>query len=163
MFCGLFSSAEYTPFGVFSGTYVSLVTFNCCGAGFCIALHVVLALNSQAISKQGLYFCCKVWAVLFFVEAVFKLFSDYFHWEQNETERTDGESAKAVTEQVFPSRYKSEPGSFVFRSSASCQHCCWDFSVAHGGKNNIDKKQCPELFLNIRQFSLKSTLIRIRA
>ena len=41
--------------------------------------------------------------------------------------RTDGESAKAVKEQVFLSRYKSEPGiveSSVSKSLAYCQYCC---------------------------------------
>ena len=60
--------------------------------------------------------------------------------------RTDGESAKAVREQMFLSRYKSEPGvmeSFVSKSSAYSQYCHSDFSVAHGGKNDIDKKHCP--------------------
>ena len=29
--------------------------------------------------KQGLYFCCKVSAFAIFLEAMLKLFSDYFH------------------------------------------------------------------------------------
>ena len=55
--------------------------------------------------------------------------------------RTDRESAKAVREQMFLSRYKSESGvveSSVSRSSGFYQHCS-DLSVAHGGKNDIDK------------------------
>ena len=60
--------------------------------------------------------------------------------------RTDRESAKAVKEQVFMSRYKSEPclvESSVSKFSA-CYHCwCSDFSVAHGSKNDINKKHCP--------------------
>ena len=53
--------------------------------------------------------------------------------------RTDGESAKAVRGQGFLLRYKSEPGiveSSVSKSSAYCQYCSSDFSVAHGSKNN---------------------------
>ena len=56
--------------------------------------------------------------------------------------RTDRESAKAVREQMFLSRYKTESGgveSSVSKSSAFYQHCCSDFSVAHSGKNDIDK------------------------
>ena len=33
-------------------------------------------------SKQGLYFCCKVWTLAVFLEAVETYISDYFHWEQ---------------------------------------------------------------------------------
>ena len=59
--------------------------------------------------------------------------------------RTDGESAEAVREQLLLLRYKSEPGlveSSVSTSSACYQYCCSDFSAAHGGKNNIDRKHC---------------------
>jgi len=54
---------------------------------------------------------------------------------------TDGESSKAVKEQVFLSRYKSEPGiveSSVSRSLAYCQYCYSGFSVAHSAKSDID-------------------------
>ena len=49
-------------------------------------------------------------------------------------------------EQVFLSRDKPEPGvmeSSVSKSSAYCQYRHSDFSVAHGAKNDIDKKHCP--------------------
>ena len=35
-------------------------------------------------SKRGLCFHCRVRAFALFLETVWKLFSDYFHWEQNE-------------------------------------------------------------------------------
>ena len=57
--------------------------------------------------------------------------------------RTDGERVKAVREQVFLWRYKSEPDvveSSVSRSSAYYQYCCLGFSVAYGDKNKVDKK-----------------------
>ena len=53
--------------------------------------------------------------------------------------RADGESAKAVREQVFLWRYKSESGiveSSVSKSSAYCQYCC---SVVHGSRSNNNK------------------------
>ena len=56
--------------------------------------------------------------------------------------RTDGERVKAVREQVFLWRYKSEPDiveSSVSRS-AYYQYCCLGFSVAYGDKNKVDKK-----------------------
>ena len=51
--------------------------------------YVLLLISTEfsSSSKRGLYFCCKVQAFAIFVEAVLKLFSDYFHWEQNETEK----------------------------------------------------------------------------
>ena len=60
--------------------------------------------------------------------------------------RTDGDSAKAVREQVFLSRCKSEHGvveSSVSKSFAYCQYRQLDLSVAHGSKNGINKKHCP--------------------
>ena len=61
---------------------------------------------------------------------------------------TVGQRAKAVREQVFLLRYKSEPSivdSSVSKSSADSQYCHSDFSAAHGCKNikaerNISKK-----------------------
>ena len=50
----LFFTPEYAQFQVFSNTCVSLTTSHCHSVGFCIALCVVSALNSQ-----GLYFHCK--------------------------------------------------------------------------------------------------------
>ena len=37
--------------------------------------------------------------------------------------------------------------SSVFKSSAYYQHCCSDFSLAHGDKNEIGKKTAPGLWL----------------
>ena len=50
---------------------------------------------------------------------------------------TDGESAKAVKEQVFLLRSKSEPG--IVESSVSRSLAYYSgFSVAHSGKSDID-------------------------
>ena len=53
--------------GFFHGTCVSLVTARCHSISFCIAL------------------CSPFFAI--FLDAMLKLFSDYFPWEQNETEK----------------------------------------------------------------------------
>ena len=56
---------------------------------------------------------------------------------------TDGERVKALREQVFLWRYKSEPDvveSSVSRPSAYCQYCRLGFSVACGDENEVDKK-----------------------
>ena len=53
--------------------------------------------------------------------------------------RTDGDSAKAVREELFMLRYESEPSrleSSVSRSSAYYQYCHSDLSVSLGGKND---------------------------
>ena len=58
----------------------------------------------------------------------------------------DGENAKTVREQVFLSKYRSEPGileSSICKSPAYYQYCHSDVSVANGGKSNNDKKHCP--------------------
>ena len=47
----LFSSPEYAQFWVFGGT--RLTTCHCCSVSFCVALSVVLALNSQAIQSKA--------------------------------------------------------------------------------------------------------------
>ena len=75
--------------------------------------------------------------------------------------RTDGDSAKAVREQVFLSRGKSEPGiveTSVSKSSTYYQYCHSDFSVAQGSKNEIDKKKstAPGLTKKIFFFFLNS-------
>ena len=51
---------------------------------FCIALCVVLALNSR-----GWYFCCKIWAFTFFFwwKLCLNYFQNYFHLEQNKMEK----------------------------------------------------------------------------
>ena len=90
-------------------------------------------------SMVGLYFCCKVWAFTIFLEACVEIiFLIIFTENKMKQKRTDGESAKAVREQVFLSRYKSEPGiveSSVSTSSAYCQYCCsFHRSVAENWK-----------------------------
>ena len=65
---------------------------------FAILLHIMCSCSISAnnfslsaeflgISKQGLYFHCKIWEFTLFLESVLTLCSDYFHWEQNFTEK----------------------------------------------------------------------------
>ena len=59
MFCSLFSSSEYAQFWVFSGMCVCLTTSRCHSVGFCIALCVVLALNSPPIPSKACIWAAK--------------------------------------------------------------------------------------------------------
>ena len=121
----LFSSPEYAP-------CVNLATSCCCSIRFCIALCVVLALNSWAVQSKACISAAKYDCSLFFWKLWWNDFQIIFTenkikqnwwrkcqssegtsvpveiqiWEKS----TDGESAKAVREQVFLSRYKSESG-----------------------------------------------------
>ena len=66
--------------------------------------------------------------------------------------RSDGDSAKAVREELFVLRYQSEPSrveSSVSTSSAYYQYCHSAFSVALGSKNDIDKKHLPMKILKL--------------
>ena len=45
--------------------------------------------------------------------------------------------------------------SSVFKSSAYYQHCCSDFSLAHGDKNDIGKKTAPGLWLKTENTVIK--------
>ena len=65
----LFSSPEYAQFGFFSGTCVRLVTSCCCRVGFCTVLCVVSGVCIYVAKYRRLPF---------FLEAMLKLFSDYF-------------------------------------------------------------------------------------
>ena len=49
----LLSRSEYAQFWGFGGTCVSLTTSCYCGVSFCIAVCVVLTLNSQTIQKEA--------------------------------------------------------------------------------------------------------------
>ena len=71
----LFSCLECAQFGVFGGTCISLTTSCCHSVGFCIVLCVV----QHWIIWQFKF------AIL--LEAMLKLFSGYFYWEQNEMEK----------------------------------------------------------------------------
>ena len=65
--------------------------------------------------------------------------------------RSDGESAKALREQGFLLRYKSESSiveSSVFKFSAYCWYCHSDFSVAMVAKTTLIKSAAPGLWLN---------------
>jgi len=82
----VFHSEIYTQFWVFCDACVSLATSHCPSICFYSALCVVLVLNSQLVQSRACMSFCKLQAFAIFLEAVFRLFSNYFCWEQNETE-----------------------------------------------------------------------------
>ena len=130
---------------VFSGACVIFATFQCHSVGFCIVLCVVLALNSLAVQSRACISVAKYEHSPFFWKPCQNCFQIIFTENEIRQKRTDGESAKAVREQVFLSRYKSEPGIVepsVSKSSAYW-YCCLDFWVAHGSKINVDEKYSP--------------------
>ena len=133
------------PRSGFSLTRVSLMTSRChCQFLYCGLRS--LSTEFSGNSKQGLYFHCKVQVFTIFLEAMLKLFSDYFCWEQNEMEKNWRRQCQSSEGKLFVLRYESEPSrveSSVSRSSAYYQYCHSDLSVALGGKNDIDKKHRP--------------------
>ena len=126
----LVSSLEYAQFWVFGGTCVSLVTFCSHSVSSCIALCVVVALNSQAIQREACISTAKYEPLPFFRKPCWNYFQIIFT-EKIKQKRTDEENAKAVKEQVFLWGYKSEPSivdSSVFKSSAYCQYCHYSYT-----------------------------------
>ena len=98
----LFSSPEYTQFWVLGGACVSIVSSGCH-----IALCVVSALHYWVIQREA---CISAaWVFVIFLEDMLKLFLYYFHWEQNEAGKKWWKKCQTLREQVFLSRYKSEP------------------------------------------------------
>ena len=125
MFCSLFSSPEYAQFWVFCDACVSLTTFRCCRVCFCFALHVVSALGSQATRSKACISAANYELLPFFLKQCCHCFQVIFTENKMKRKRSDGESAKAVREQVFLSRYESETcvvKSFVSKSYAYCQY-----------------------------------------
>ena len=63
MFCGLLVfQSGIASFRVLGATCVSLTTLHCSSIGFCIALRLCsVGAKFLGSSKQGLYFCCKVY------------------------------------------------------------------------------------------------------
>ena len=88
---------------------------HCHSVGFCLALGIVLALNScvSAAKYEHLAFFQKLCWNYFWI----------FTQNEMKRKRTDGESAKAVREQVFLSRYKSVPG--IVGDSKFSAYCQW--------------------------------------
>ena len=117
--------------------------------------HPIQVLMGSDLTSRSptLVFCFCFISILVFVESLlcpkllvlvgglsYIYFQIIFTEKKMKQKRTDRESAKAVKEQVFMSRYKSEPclvESSVSKSSACNHYCCSDFSVARGSKNNI--------------------------
>ena len=133
----LFSSPEYAQFWVFGGSCVSLTTSHCHGVSFCVVLCVVSAQNSGAIPCNGCISAAEYEHSSFFWKPCSNYFQSIFTENKMKRKRTDGESAEAVREQAFLSRYKSEPG--IVESSVSrpaccqyCHYCPW--SVAKNSK-----------------------------
>ena len=123
----LFSSLEYAQFWVLGGACKSLATTRCQYVSFCMALCVVLALNSLAIQSKACVFTAKCEHLPFFFKLCGNYFQIIFTENKMKQKRTDGESGKAVREQVFLLRYTCEPGmveSFVSKSLAYCEYCC---------------------------------------
>ena len=123
---------------VFSGTCVSLTSSRC---QFWFLYCVLCSRDTEFLSKseRGLYFHCNVQAFAIFLEANTEIiFTENIMTQK----RTDRESARAVREEMFLSRYKSEPGiveSSVSTSSAYCQNC-HPWSVAENLKySNFSK------------------------
>ena len=87
--------------GFFGGACVSLAISHCY-VSICIMLCVVLALNSPQI-KMRLVFPLQSTSVHFLGNCVEIIFTE----NKMKWKRSDGESAKAVREQVFLSRCKS--------------------------------------------------------
>ena len=83
-----------------------------------LSFCVVSALNSRAIQSEACISAAKYERSSFFSGSRAEI---SFTENKMKRKRTDGESVKAVKEQVFLSRYKSEPGiveSSVSKSSA---------------------------------------------
>ena len=130
VFCGFVCFPIQIMCPGFGGACVILATSHCHSVSFCIVLCVVLALNSQAIQSKACISVAKHEHSPFFWKVCQNCFQIIFTENEMRWKRTDGESAKAVREQVFLSRYKSEPGIVepsVSKSSAYYWYCCLDF------------------------------------
>ena len=113
---------------VFSGICVSLATSHCHSVSFCFALCVIPSLKWRAVESWACISAAKYEHLPFLGKPCWNYLQVNFTENKMKWKRTDGESAKAVREQVFLSRYKSEPGiveSSVSKSSAYWQYCCF--------------------------------------
>ena len=82
-------------------SFASLATSRCRSVGFCIELCVVSALNSRAIQSEACISAAKYERSSFFSGSRAEI---SFTENKMKRKRTDGESVKAVKEQVFLSR-----------------------------------------------------------
>ena len=118
----LFSNPKFAHFLVFISACASLTTSHCCSLGLCIALCVVLALNSWADQREACISVTKYDLPLHFLwKLCWNYFQTIFTENKLKWKRSDGRSTKAVREHVFLLKYKSEPvivESFVSKSSA---------------------------------------------
>ena len=89
----LFSSPEFAQFWFFSGTHVSIATSHCHSVCFCVALCVVLALNSWAMQDEACISTAKFAHLPFFLEAVLKLYFGFIltggEMKRNKNENTE--------------------------------------------------------------------------
>ena len=140
----LFSSPEYAQFWVFRGTCVSpwplAAIMSVSVLQFVLSWHW----NLRQL-KARLVFPLQSTSICHFygrdVEIIFRLF-----WLRTKWNGKELISAIAVKEQLLLLRYKSEPSivESVFSKSSACyQYYRSDFSVAHGSKNDIEKKYRP--------------------
>ena len=88
---------------------------HCHSVGFYLALGIVLALNSCVSAAK--------YEHLPFFQKLCRNYFQIFTQNKMKWKRTDGESAKAVREQVFLSRYKSVPG--IVGDSKFSAYCQW--------------------------------------
>ena len=158
IFCGLFSRLEYiiivikhylklfiyiyAQFWVFSDVCtVSLMTSQCHSVGFCIALCVVSTQNFRVVQSKACISAAK-YKHLSGVEAMLKWFSDHFHWEENEMEKTwwrKCQSSEGTSDPVKIQIWARHSGVSVSNSTAYCQYCCFcSWSVAKNWKHSME-------------------------
>ena len=102
-----------------------------------VVLCVVVAVHRQF--KQGLDFCCKVWGFINFLEAVLKLFSDYFNWEQNEMVKKWKDSSFSFKPPPNLERLKKKVYSYLYLSvnRSAVVYDPWQSPLSHCLKQNI--------------------------
>ena len=126
MFCSLFVfQSGICPVLDFRW-YLCKVSCLCHRVGFCIVLCIVSALNSLAIQTRLIFPLQKYEPLPFFLKQCGNYFQVIFTSDKMKWKRTVGESSRAVREQVFLSRYKSEPGIVecsVSKPYVYCQYC----------------------------------------
>ena len=141
----LFSSLEYAQLWVLGGACLSLTTSHCHSVGICIVHCVVLALSSQAVQSKACISAAK-WGFTILLELVLKLFSDYFHWKKNETEKKWWRKCQSIEGTRVPVEIQiwvQHSGVFCFQIFSILLVLPFRLFSSHGGKNDINKKHCP--------------------
>ena len=113
---------------IISRDHSDLLTYN---VSFYVALCVVSEPNSRAIQSR-----VRVFAI--FLEAVLKLFTDYFHWWQTEVKKNWWRKCQMSWGTRVPVKIQI----WDWHSEVFCFQICIQ-PVAHGSKNNINEKHCP--------------------